>query len=65
MAVRKKKRISVFAILLLLVLILVALALAILRPKGDPARALQAALDAARPARDMTLTGIDAEIADA
>ena len=65
MAVRKKKRVSFFAILLLLVLISVALALAILRPKGDPARALQAELDAARPARNASLTGIDAEIADA
>ena len=65
MAVRKKKRVSVFAILLLLVLILVALALAIFRPKGDPARALRSALDAARPARNTALTGIDAEIADA
>ena len=65
MAVRKKKRISLFAILLLLVLIFIALALAILRPKGDPARALQAALDTARPARDVNLTGIDAEIAQA
>lgn len=65
MAVRKKKRVSFFSILLLLILICVALALAFFRPKGDPAKALQAELYAAQPSRAPGLSGIDAEIADA
>ena len=65
MAVRKKKRISLPAVLLLLALICVALALALFRPKGDPTRLLQSELDAALPAQSAAFTGIDAEIADA
>ena len=65
MARRKKKGVSVFAVMMLLVLICAALALALFRPKGDPAGALQRALDALPPRQAASLTGIEAEIADA
>ena len=45
MARRKKKGVSVFAVLMLLVLMGIAAALALFRPKGDPAEAMQRALE--------------------
>lgn len=66
MSVKRKRRgVSVFAVLLLLVLMGIAAALALFRPKGDPAQTVTASIAAARPAQAPGLTGIDAEIAEA
>lgn len=66
MSVRKKKRhISVFSVILLIVLLIIALGLAVLRPKGDPARALNAQIMGFVPAENETLSGVDAAVAEA
>ena len=62
---KKKRNVSVFSVILLLLLILVALGLALLRPKGDPARALSAQLAGQIPVENETLSGVDASIAQA
>ena len=72
---RKKGRISLLSVFVLLLLVCAAAALALLRPKGDPAQALQARLDMLSAPVDPSLTGrgtepsapagIDAEIAEA
>ena len=62
---KKKRKVSVFSVILLLLLILVALGLALLRPKGDPARALNAQLAGRVPVENETLSGVDAAIAEA
>ena len=63
MSVRKKRRkVSVFSIVLLIVLIFIALGLAVLRPKGDPARALNAQLAGLIPVENETLSGVDAAV---
>ena len=65
MAVRKKKHVSIFSVLVLLLLTAVALALALLRPKGDPAEALDQQLRALAQEAYMERLGIDGEITDA
>ena len=72
---RIKGRISLLSVFVLLLLVCAAAALALLRPKGDPAQALQARLDMLSAPVDPSLTGrgteptalagIDAEIAEA
>ena len=62
---KKKRKVSVFSVILLLLLILIALGLALLRPKGDPARALRAQLEGRVRVENETLAGVDAAIAGA
>ena len=62
---RKKRGITVLAVLVLIILIGAALALALLRPKGDPMKILTATLDTLQPAQDTAHTGIDKAIDDA
>ena len=61
----KKKHASPLLLLLLIPLVCAALALALLRPKGDPAQSLQTALASLSAPADTSLTGLDAELADA
>ena len=61
----KKKHASPLLLLLLIPLVCAALALAVFRPKGDPAALLQTRLDSLSSPADASLTGIDADLADA
>lgn len=66
MSVRKKRRkVSVFSVILLILLLIIALGLALLRPKGDPARALNAQIEGQIPVENAALSGVDAAIAQA
>ncbi len=60
----KKRGHSAFSFLILILLICVALGLAVFRPKPDTARTLAEMLPRFAPQADLSLTGLDREIAE-
>ena len=56
---RKRRKVSVFSVILLILLLIIALGLALLRPKGDPARALNAQIEGQIPVENALLSEKD------